>query len=111
MDIKEISGNKILHLINHVTRYSVGVRIPSKESSDIINAISKYWIAYFETPGSILTDNGRELNNQSFWDMTQNLNIIVHTTLAKSPWNNGINEQRNGILRLMVQKTHIVVLK
>ena len=32
MDIKEINGNKVLHLIDHATRYSVRVRIPSKES-------------------------------------------------------------------------------
>ena len=59
MDIKEINGNKVLHLIDHATRYSVGVRIPSKESSEIINAIFKHWITYFGTPGSILPDNGR----------------------------------------------------
>ena len=53
-----------------------------KESSDIINAIFKHWITYFETPGSIQIDNDREFNNQSFWDIAQNLNIIVRTTPA-----------------------------
>ena len=105
IDIKEISGNKVHHLIDHATRYSVGVRIPSKESFDIINAIFKYWITYFGTPGSILTDNGREFNNQSFWNMAQNLNIIVHTTPAESSWSNELNEQHNGILGRMVKKT------
>ena len=76
VDIKEINGNKELHLTDHATRYSVGVRIPNKECSDIINAIFKHWITYFGTPGSILTDNGREFNNQSFWYMAQNLNIM-----------------------------------
>ena len=85
MDIKEISGNKV----DHATRYSVGVRISSKESSDIISAISKHWITYFGTPEAILTDNGREFNKQSFRDMAQNLNIVVHTTAAESPWSNG----------------------
>ena len=92
MDIKEINGNKVLHLIDHATRYSVGVRIPSKESSAIINAIFKHWITYFGTLGSILTNNAREFNNQSFRCMAQNLNIIVHTTPAESPWSNGLNE-------------------
>ena len=85
MDIKEINGNKVLHLIDHATRYSVRVRIPKKESSDIINAIFKHWITYFGTPGSTLTNNGREFDNQSFRDMAQNLNIIVCTTPAKNP--------------------------
>ena len=91
MDIKEIIGTKVLHLIVHATRYSVGVRISSKESSDIINDIFKHWMTYFGTPG-LLTNNGREFNNQSFRDMAQNLNIIVCTTSAESSWSNGLNE-------------------
>ena len=104
MDIKEISGNKLLHLVDPATRYSVGVRISSKESSDIISAIFKHWITYCRTPEAILTDNGREFNNQSFRDMVQNLNV-VRTTAAESPWSNGLNEQHNGILGEMVKKT------
>ena len=105
MDIKEINGNKVLHQIDHATRYSVGVRIPSKESFDIINAIFKHWMTYFGTPGSILTNNGREFNNQSFQDMAENLNIIVHTTPAESPWINELNEQHRAMLGEMVKKT------
>ena len=105
MNIKEISGNKVLHLVEHATRYSVGVRISSKVSSDIISAIFKHWITYFGTPEAILTDNGREFNNQSFWDIAQNLNIVVRTTAAESPWNNGLNERYNGILGEMVKET------
>ena len=67
MDIKEIIGNKVLYLTDHATRYSVRVRIPSKESSDIINTIFRLWLTYFGIPGSILTDNGRKFNNPSFW--------------------------------------------
>ena len=87
MDIKEISGNKVLHVIDPA-KYSVRVRIPSKESSDIINAIFKHWITYFGTPGSIQTDY-----------------IIVYTTPAESPWSNGLNERHNEILGKMVKKT------
>ena len=105
MDIKEISGNKVLNLVDHATRYSVGVRISSKECSDIISAISKQWITYFGTPEAILTDNCREFNKQSFWDMAQNLNIVVRTTAAESPWSNALNERHNGILGEMVKKT------
>ena len=103
--IKEINGNKVLHLIDHATRYSIGVRIPSKESSDIINAIFKHWITYSGTPGSILTNSGREFYNQSFRDIAQKLIIIARTTPVESPWSNGLNEQHNGILGEMVKKT------
>ena len=105
MDIKEIESNKVLHMIDHGTRYSVAVRLHSKESSEILRAIFKHWIAYFGTPGSFLTDNGREFNNQLFRDMAQNLNIIVRTTAAQSPWSNGLNERHNGILGESVKKT------
>ena len=37
--------------------------------------------------------------------MAQNLTILVHTTAAQSPWNNGLNERHNGILGEMVKKT------
>ena len=36
MDIKEIRGHKLLHLVDHATRYSVAVRILNKESSSIL---------------------------------------------------------------------------
>ena len=96
MDIKEISGNKELHLVDHVTRYSAGMRISSKESCDIISAKFKHWITYFGTPEAILTGNGMKFNNQSFRLMAQNLNFVVHTTPAESPWSNGLNERHNG---------------
>ena len=105
MDIKEINGIKVLHMIDHGTRYSVAVRIKSKEASEIIDVIFKYWIAYFGTPTSFLTDNGREFNNSLFRDMAQNLNIIVRTTAAQSPWSNGLNERHNGLLGESVKKT------
>ena len=65
-DIKEIKGQKVLHLVDHVTRYSVGVRLPNKESSDIISPIFKHWVAYFGVTGTFLTDNSREFDNQFF---------------------------------------------
>ena len=105
MDIKEIKGIKVLHLIDHGTRFSVGVKLRNKESSEIISAVFKHWIAYFGTPGSFLTDNGREFDNEQFRDMAQHLNVVVHTTAAQSPWSNGLNERHNGILGEMVKKT------
>ena len=105
MDIKEIKGIKVLHLIDHGTRFSVGVKIRSKESSEIIRVVFKHWIAYFGTPGFFLTDNGGEFDNEEFREMAQQLNIVVRTTAAESPWSNGLNERHNGILGEMVKKT------
>ena len=105
MDIKEIHGTKVLHLNDHFSRYSVAVKINSKEASEIVRNVFKHWIAYFGTPTNFLTDNGREFNNEVFRDMAQNLNITVRTTAAQSPWSNGLNERHNGILGEMTVKT------
>ena len=50
-------------------------------------------MAYFGAPLSVLTDNGGEFNSQCFRDMAQNMNIVVQTTAAQSPWSNGLNER------------------
>ena len=105
LDLKDIRGHKILHLVDLATKYSVAVKIPNKESSTIITAVFKHWIAYFGAPGNFLTDNGREFDNQEFRDMCQNLNVVVMTTAAQSPWSNGVVERHNGILGEMVTKT------
>ena len=105
MDLKEIKGHKVLHLIDHATRYSVAVKVPNKEANTIISAIFKHWISYFGSPKSFLSDNGREFDNHLFRDLCQNLNIIVRTTAAQSPWSNGLNERHNGILGESVHKT------
>ena len=104
MDIKEIKRHKVLHLVDHATRYSVAVRLSRKESTNILTAIFKHWIAYFGALGAFLTDNGREFDNQFFRDMAQNLNIVVCTTTAQSPWSNGLNERHNCVLGEMVMK-------
>ena len=77
MDIKEIRSHKVLHLVDHATRYSVAARIPNKESSSILLVIFKNWISYFGAPGKFLTHNGREFDNEHFRDMAQNFNVIV----------------------------------
>ena len=105
MDIKEILGNKVLHMVDHGTRYSVAEKLRSKEASEIVRVFFKHWVAYFGAPLSVLTDNGLEFNNQYFRDMAQNLNIIIRTTPAESPWSNGLNERHNGVLGEMVEKT------
>ena len=94
-----------MHLVDVATKYSVAVKISNKESSTIITAVFKHWIAYFGAPGNFLTDNGREFDNQEFRDMCQNLNVFVMTTAAQSPWSNGVVERHNGILGEMVTKT------
>ena len=40
MDLKEINGHKILHIIDHATRYSVATVVKSKQKEEIVKVIS-----------------------------------------------------------------------
>ena len=60
MDLKFFQGKIILHIIDHLTRFSVAVILKSKEPKEIISAIMKSWISIFGPPSKFLTDNGGE---------------------------------------------------
>ena len=59
---------------------------------------------FLGVPRKILTDNGGELVNDEFMDMTDNLNIHVMTTPAEAPWCNGICEKHNHTIGVMLEK-------
>ena len=105
MDLKEVKRFKLLHIIDNATRFSVAVRIKNKESREIVDLVMKHWFAYFGAPETILSDNGREFDNQEFRDMAQNFNIIVRTTATQSPLSNGLCERHNAVLSDMVLKS------
>ena len=105
MDLKDIDSKHVLHLIDHMSRFSAACVVPSKKKETIIAAILKIWISTFGCPGRILSDNGGEFNNDDFREMGEKLNTRITTTAAESPWSNGINERHNGLLGEMVIKT------
>ena len=50
LDLKFFNGHIILHLIDHLTRFSSAVICKSKEPSEILEGIYKCWIAVFGSP-------------------------------------------------------------
>lgn len=106
MDLKIYKNNSIyiLHIIDHLTRFSAGAVIRSKKGSVIIEAFFKSWIAVFGPPRKVLSDNGGEFANEEFLDLCQNLNINFQTTAAESPWSNGLVERHNAIIGEAVAK-------
>ena len=50
MDLKEINGFKILHVIDHATCYSAVTIVKSKQKEEIVKAIFKTWITLFDPP-------------------------------------------------------------
>ena len=53
MDLKDIQGHKNLHHVDTATKCCV--KIPNKESINIIHVIFKHWIANFSAPKNFLS--------------------------------------------------------
>ena len=105
LDLKDIRpGFKILHMVDHATRYGQAAVVANKSAQEIIKAIFDLWIRIFGCPEKMLMDNGGEFNNHEFLDMCDKCNIRVLTTAAESPWSNGLVEKHNGILGQMITK-------
>ncbi|PIK59085.1 hypothetical protein BSL78_03967 [Apostichopus japonicus] len=105
MDLHEIRPHLwYLHVIDLFSRYSAAVVITNKRSSTICEKILKIWIGVHGPPKSILTDNGREFDNSELHDLAENFNITIKTTLAYSPWSNGLLERHNRTLTEILNK-------
>ena len=98
------SDGYILHMIDHLTRYSAACLITDKKKETIVKGMMDYWIRIFGSPKYFLTDNGGEFVNKDVMDFAEKYNIILKTTAAESPWSNGLCERHNGILNNNVNK-------
>ena len=98
------SDGYILHMIDHLTRYSSACLIKNKKKETIIQGLLEYWIRIFGFPKSFLSDNGGEFVNKEMIDLAEKYNIILKTTAAESPWSNGLCERHNGILNNNVNR-------
>ena len=88
MDLKFYDSKTLLHLIDHATRLSTCVRIPSKKPEHIVKAIFSNWISVYGTTEKFLTDNDGEFVNKDSTDMCESLNIKIKTTGVEAPWSN-----------------------
>ena len=105
LDLKSIGSNIImLHMIDHLTRFSSACIIPNKRKETIVKALFEHWIRIFGCPVKFLSDNGGEFINKDVIDMAEKCNITLQTTAAESGWSNGLCEKHNGILGNMVNK-------
>ena len=104
VDLKSFTSKYMLHIIDHFTRFSRGVVINNKEADTIVDGLIRGWVAIFGPPDFVLSDNGREFDNEKFKETAEKFNISVTSTAAESPWSNGMNERHNGILGEMVEK-------
>ena len=104
MDLKQLKGRWILHMIDMWARYTVSVFINRKRPSDIIDAMMTHWIGKFGVMKSVLTDNGGEFNSDEMRKVESILNIQVCTTAGESPFQNGLCERVHAVTNMMLTK-------
>ena len=103
MDHKELDSRSVLHMIDHARRFSKACVIPSKKKEVIVSKICEIWISVFGTPKRILSDNGGEFYREDLREMGEKFKKTTNTTtVAESPWSNGINERHNAIIGDMI---------
>ena len=105
MDLKQLGGYYLLHLIDLATRLSACSPIRSKQPDVIIKEIFRIWISIYGCPEKFLSDNGGEFSNDHFRELCERFNITVKTTSAESPWSNGVCERHNQTLAEMITRT------
>ena len=91
-------------MVDHATRLSVVVVIPSKKRTHTFSAVMKYWVALYDMVETFLTDNGGEFIHDELITLCKILNINwweiynIDLTDGRSPWSNGIVEKHNLVL-------------
>ena len=86
------------HIIHESSHYSNAVIIRSKHPNIIKNFLQKTGSAFLEVLRKYLMIMGMGNVLEKFTDFCKNFNIKISTTLAESPWCNGIYEWHNAIL-------------
>ena len=105
VDLKKIGDNlHILHIIDHLTRYSQACIIRNKRKGTVVKGLVEYWVRLFGPPSKILSDNGGEFVNDEILDFAEKFNVDLKTTAAESAWSNGLVERHNGILGNMLDR-------
>ena len=85
-------------LVERHSRFTMLVKVPSKDTETVVDALSKHVLKLPATLRRSLTwDRGHEMaKHKSF---TVNTNVKVYFCDPQSPWQRGTNENTNGLLR------------
>ena len=104
VDLKDVEKEKVFHIVDNATRYSGGALVTNKSKEEIVDKFFMNWIKIFGCPKKLLSDNGREFNNELFKEMASLLGVELLSTAAESPWSNGITERHNALIGAMMTK-------
>jgi IS30 family transposase len=96
-----LAGSKNSHiatLVERYTRYVMLVKVPSKDTETVVNALIKHARKLpNELYKSLTWDRGKELSDHKRFSLATD--IDVYFCDPQSPWQRGSNENTNGLLR------------
>ena len=104
LDIRLFRNIYILHLIDHVSRFSAAAIVKLKDKEGIIKNISK-WSSICGPPSKYFSDNGGEFSNENNNERSEAYNITIKKTAAEAPFLNGLVERHNAVLEDILLKT------
>ena len=91
-------GSQIATLVERHTRYCMLVKVPSKDTETVINALIKHAHTLpRELYKSLTWDRGKEMADHKRFSLATD--IKVYFCDPQHPWQRGSNEQINGLLR------------
>ena len=92
------NNSQIATLVERHTRYVMLVRVPSKDTKTVINALIKHAHKLpRELYKSLTWDRGKEMADHTRFSLDTNVNVYFCD--PQSPWQRGSNENTNGLLR------------
>jgi len=92
------NNSQIATLVERHTRYVMLVRVPSKDTKTVINALIKHAHKLpRELYKSLTWDRGKEMADHKRFSL--DTNVKVYFCDPQSPWQRGSNENTNGLLR------------
>ena len=82
-------------MVDHYSWYTQAEWIKNKQPEEVIKALMKKWISVFGKSKKIMTDNGREFQNENMRNLIWNMEMM--TTAAESPVSKGRCEKTVGL--------------
>ena len=99
------NGNKnILVTVDHLTGWPLAKAIPDKKAITVARAVYEKLILEHSSPEILLSDNGKEFDNDTLAYVCEEFCIKHHFTSPYTPRSNGKTENFNKFLKASIRK-------